>query len=403
MRERLTKVFNEFFHSEKTGGILLIGCTIISMIIANSDWGESWLHFWHETIGFSIGSLDLHYPVEYWVNDGLMAIFFLMIGLEIERELYAGELSNVKNALLPVFAAVGGMVTPALFHFIFYHGTETQSGIGIPMATDIAFALGILSLLGKRVPASLKIFLTALAIIDDLGAILVIAIFYTKGFSLAWFGGAMGIFTLLCIFNRLKIHNLIIYLIPGVVMWYCMLQSGVHATISGILLAFAIPFGDGGRRSPSYILQRFLHWPVAFIILPIFALANTGIVFVSEWHKGLGTNNSIGIIAGLVLGKPIGILLFSFAAVKFRVSKLAADINWMHVTGAGILGGIGFTMSIFITLLAFDHAETITDSKIAVLTASVIAGIIGFVFLRLLSKRKTEPAETEITMPADNS
>lgn len=401
MRERLTRVFTEFFHSEKTGGILLIGCTIVSMLIANSVWGEGYLHFWHEPVGFNAGGLKLQYPVEYWVNDGLMAIFFLMIGLEIERELYAGELSNVKNALLPVFAAVGGMVTPALFHFIFNHGTATQAGIGIPMATDIAFALGILSLLGKRVPTSLKIFLTALAIIDDLGAILVIAVFYTKGFSLLYFGGAMGIFGLLCIFNRLKWHNLFLYLVPGVVMWYCMLQSGVHATISGILLAFAIPFGNGGDQSPSYILQRILHWPVAFIILPIFALANTGIVLAPDWYKSFSTRNGIGIMAGLILGKPIGILLFSIAAVKLRISKLPQDINWLHVTGAGILAGIGFTMSIFITLLAFGDAEHITDSKIAVLSASVIAGIAGFVFLKLLTKKRSEPDHVSNPAPEE--
>ena len=258
-RIKLTKLFTDFFNSGKTGGIVLIACTVISILIANSALGEGYLHFWHHSIGFNVGSIDMHHPVEYWVNDGLMAIFFLMIGLEIERELYAGELSSVSNALLPVIAALGGMLTPALFHFIFNHGTPEQAGIGIPMATDIAFALGILSLLGNRVPPSLKIFLAALAIIDDLGAIIVIAIFYTEGFSLAHFGGAMGIFALLFIFNRLRIHYLIVYLIPGVFMWYFMLKSGVHATISGILLAFAIPFGNGTEQSISYKLHHFLH------------------------------------------------------------------------------------------------------------------------------------------------
>ncbi len=382
---RLSKLFNEFFHSEKTSGLLLIGCTILSIIIANTSLGPGYLHFWHHSIGFNVPYIDLYHPIEYWVNDGLMAIFFLMIGLEIERELYAGELSNVRNALLPVFAAIGGMVTPALFHYLLNHGTDTQGGIGIPMATDIAFALGILSLLGNKVPPSLKIFLTALAIIDDLGAILVIAVFYTKGFSLLYFGLSMAIFGLLLVFNRLRIRHLIFYLLPGILMWYCMLKSGVHATISGILLAFAIPFGDGGERSPSYKLQHWLHKPVAFVILPIFALANTGILFSADWYRGYGTKNSLGIISGLVLGKPVGILLFCFAAIKLRISRLPADINWLHIAGAGILAGIGFTMSIFITLLAFDHAETIVDAKIAVLSASVLAGILGFLVLRMIS------------------
>lgn len=396
-RQRLTKLFVEFFQSEKTAGLVLIACTIISMVIANSAFGPDYLHFWHQKIGFDIGPINLHHPVEYWVNDGLMAIFFLLIGLEIERELYAGELSSVRNALLPVMAALGGMITPALFHFLLNQGTPEQSGIGIPMATDIAFALGILSLLGNRVPTSLKIFLTALAIIDDLGAIIIIAAFYTKGFSWFYFGLAMGIFGLLLVFNRLKIRNLLVYLIPGIVMWYCMLQSGVHATISGILLAFALPFGEGGKRSPSYILQHFLHTPVAFIILPIFALANTGIVLTADWHKGLLQKNSLGILSGLVLGKPIGILLFCFAAVKLRICKLPDDLNWAMVAGAGMLGGIGFTMSIFITLLAFNDADTVTHSKIAVLSASLISGLAGFLFLKAQSNKQDHLPEA----PAD--
>lgn len=365
----------------------MIACTVLSILIANSAWGEDYLHFWHQSIGFKAGNIDMHHPVEYWVNDGLMAIFFLMIGLEIERELYAGELSSVRNALLPVMAALGGMVTPALFHFVLNHGTPEQGGIGIPMATDIAFALGILSLLGNKVPPALKIFLAALAIIDDLGAIIVIAVFYTKGFSLAYFGAAMGIFGLLLIFNRLKIHNLLLYLIPGILMWFCMLNSGVHATISGILLAFAIPFGDGSESTISYKLQQFLHKPVAFIILPIFALANTGIVFEPGWQKSFSTKNTLGIMSGLVFGKPLGILLFCYVAVKTRISRLPADVEWKHIAGAGMLAGIGFTMSIFITLLAFNDGATIVNSKIAVLSASVIAGAAGFAFLKILAKR----------------
>jgi NhaA family Na+:H+ antiporter len=236
------------------------------------------------------------------------------------------------------------------------------------------------------VPPSLKIFLAALAIIDDLGAIIVIAVFYTEGFSLVYFGAAMGIFVLLIIFNRLRIHYLIVYLLPGVLMWYFMLKSGVHATISGILLAFAIPFGNGSEQSISYKLQHFLHKPVSFIILPIFALANTGIVFEAGWQKGFGTKNTLGIISGLVLGKPIGILLFCYAAVKLKIARLPSELSWKHISGAGILAGIGFTMSIFITLLAFNDATIIVNSKIAVLSASVIAGIAGFLFLKILAQ-----------------
>jgi NhaA family Na+:H+ antiporter len=280
------------------------------------------------------------------------------------------------------------MIAPAIIHFIINNGTATQAGFGIPMATDIAFALGILSLLGNKVPTSLKIFLTAFAIIDDLGAIVMIAIFYTDTFSLFYFSTAMGIFALLLVFNRLKITNLFLYLLPGVIMWYCMLQSGVHATVSGVLLAFALPFGNGDEASPSYKLQHFLHKPVAFIILPIFALANTGIVFATGWYNQLMSKNSLGILIGLIAGKPLGVLLFTFTAVKLKISSLAEDINWKHIAGAGLLGGIGFTMSIFITLLAFDDASIIVESKIAVLLASFFAGLLGFIYLKINSRKE---------------
>ncbi len=390
MQTSLTKLFNDFFTSEKTGGFILIACTVISIAIANSVIGEDYVHFWHVPIGTEWQNLKLHYPIEFWVNDGLMAIFFLLVGLEIEREIYIGELSSIKNALLPVFAAIGGMAMPALLHFLLNQGLPTQAGIGIPMATDIAFALGVLSLVGNRVPVSLKIFLTALAIIDDLGAIIIIAIFYTKTFSLLYFLWAMAIFGGLLILNRLRVHRVIFYLIPGVFMWYFMLQSGVHATITGVLLAFAIPFGNGDEKSPSYHLQHVLHKPVAFVILPIFALANTGIIFGQDWITGLSTSNSLGILSGLVIGKPLGIVLLCFIAVKVGISKLPGDITWGHLLGAGILAGIGFTMSIFITLLAFQDNNRITDSKIAVLMASVIAGTLGFVFLKMVGARTTK-------------
>ncbi|KAB1154934.1 Na+/H+ antiporter NhaA [Flavobacterium luteum] len=374
-----TKLFSKFFDSEKAGGILLVFVTIISIVLANSVWQKEYIEFWHQPAG--------SHSIVDWINDGLMAVFFLLIGLELEREIYIGELSKIKNAALPAIAAFGGMIIPAGIYMLFNFGTATQSGSGIPMATDIAFAIGILSLLGNRVPTSLKIFLTALAVIDDLGAIFVIAIFYTKTIAFTNLGIALGIWILLLIFNRIKVRNLIPYLIGGIVMWYFMLNSGIHATITGVLVAFAIPFGDGSKKSTSYLLQDFLHIPVAFFILPLFALANTCIPIATNWQNGISHANSLGIITGLVLGKPLGIWLFSFIGVGLGLCTLPNDLKWKNIIGAGFLGGIGFTMSIFITLLAFDTSEVINNSKIAILIASLVAGIIGFVILKLSLKK----------------
>ena len=383
---RITKLFKDFFESEKVGGLILIACTIISLLLANSSLSQEYLHFWHTNIN--------GHSLEHWINDGLMAIFFLLIGLELEREVYIGELSDLKKATLPIFAALGGMIVPALLYLSLNFGTETQSGAGIPMATDIAFALGILSLLGNKVPTSLKVFLTALAVIDDLGAILVIAIFYTNDLSLFNLGIALGIFAVLLIMNRLKVRNLIPYLVLGVFMWYFMLNSGVHATISGVLLAFAIPFGNGDKKSTSYILQHWLHKPVAFLILPIFALANTAIIINSDWHYALTHHYTIGIAIGLILGKFIGISLFSYAAVKTKICQLPDDLNWKSIFGVSFLGGIGFTMSIFITLLAFNDDEHISNAKIMILISSLVAGLIGYFLLKtILNKTVTEEIE----------
>ena len=316
-----------------------------------------------------------------------MVIFFLLVGLELEREVYIGELSTLKKAMLPVIAALGGMVIPALLHFLFNKGAITQAGAGIPMATDIAFALAVLSLLGDRIPNSLKIFLTALAVIDDLGAILVIAIFYTG--SLDWFNLSisLGTFVALLVLNRLKVMNLIPYLVGGVIMWYFMLHSGVHATITGVLLAFAIPFGNGAQDSISYRLQQFLHAPVAFFYLPLFALSNTAVVIPKDWIHALFEINSIGIFVGLVIGKPVGIFLFSFISSKLKLTRLPHDVRWMDILGVGVLGGIGFTMSIFVTLLAFDDARLIDQSKIAIMISSLVAGTTGYLLLRVLSRK----------------
>lgn len=375
---KITKLFKDFFDSEKAGGLVLIACTILSLLLANSNFGTNYHNFFQTQLA--------GHSFEHWINDGLMTIFFLLIGLELEREIYKGELSNIKDALLPIFGAIGGMIIPAAFFLLFNFGTATQSGAGIPMATDIAFALGILSLLGNRVPTSLKVFLTALAVIDDLGAIIIIAIFYTK--TLLWTNLfiALGIFVLLLVFNRLKIRNLIPYLIGGIVMWYFMLHSGVHATITGVLVAFAIPFGNGNERSSSFLLQHFLHKPVAFIILPIFALANTAIILNGNFSQILTENYSLGIALGLIAGKPLGIFLLSFLSVKFGFCKLPGDLNWKTIFGVGLLGGIGFTMSIFVTLLAFDNETIINNAKLVILSSSLIAGLLGFITLKLTLK-----------------
>lgn len=374
-----TKLFTKFFESEKAGGIVLVVVTLLSLVFANSIYQTHYISFWTQEIGS-------HSLVD-WINDGLMAIFFLLIGLELEREVYIGELSSFKSAALPLFGAFGGMIIPAGIYLLFNFGTATQSGAGIPMATDIAFAVGILSLLGNRVPTSLKVFLTALAVIDDLGAIFVIAIFYTKSISFYHLGIAFSIWIVLLAFNRLKVRNLFPYLIGGFIMWYYMMQTGVHATITGVLVAFAIPFGNGDEKSTSHILQEFLHSPVAFFILPLFALANTAITLGDHLLDGLTHASSIGIMLGLVLGKPLGIWLLSYGAAALGLCALPSDLKWKNIAGAGFLGGIGFTMSIFITLLAFEHEEVINHSKIAILLASVIAGSIGFLFLKYTLKK----------------
>jgi len=384
----MTKLFNEFFESEKAGGIVLIFATLVSLVLANSGWQDSYNGFWQQDLG--------DHTLVQWINDGLMSIFFLLIGLELERELYKGELSSLKNASFSIFAALGGMLVPAGIFLLFNFGTPTQDGVGIPMATDIAFALGILSLLGSRVPLSLKVFLTALAIIDDLGAITVIAIFYTDSLSFPDLFIALGLFGTMLVLNRLRVHNLIPYLIGGAVMWYFMLHSGIHATIAGVLLALAIPFGSGGEKSPSYILQHFLHKPVAFVVLPIFAIANTGIVLDKGWHLGFIDPNAIGIMAGLVIGKPLGILLFAGLGVALGLCSLPTKIKWKHIAGVGMLAGVGFTMAIFIALLAFDDLDKVNVSKIAILAASILAGIIGFFWLKRILGKAEESVESPL-------
>lgn len=377
---KISKLFVDFFESKKSGGLILLVCTVISLLLANSVFGDSYLHFWHTDVAGN--------TLEYWINDGLMTVFFLLIGLELEREMYIGELSDFKTALLPIFGALGGMLVPAGFYLYFNFGTSTQSGAGIPMATDIAFALGILSLLGKRAPVSLKIFLTALAVIDDLGAIVVIALFYTKTLFWTNLGIALGVFGVLLLLNRLKVKNTIPYLLGGIVMWYFMLHSGVHATITGVLLAFALPFGNGNKKSASYRMQHFLHKPVAFFILPIFALTNTAIRLNGNLGEILTEHYSIGIATGLIVGKPLGIFACSLLAVKMGFCRLPSDLNWKSICAVGFLGGIGFTMSIFVTLLAFEDTAIINNTKFVIILSSLVSGTLGYLALKTNLKTK---------------
>ncbi len=394
---RLTKTFKEFFENERAGAYVLIVCTIISLVIANTGFGTSYVKFFHGYLG--------PLSIEHWINDGLMAIFFLLIGLELKREILVGELSDTKKALLPVFAALGGMFVPAGIHFLLNSGTPTQAGIGIPMATDIAFAVGILALLGDKVPASLKVFLVALAVIDDLGAIIVIAVFYTAELSTIYLFGALTMVGVLFALGRVfKIMSLIPYLVGGAIMWYLMLKSGVHATIAGVLLGFVIPFTHKSEdaKSPSHRLEHFLHKPVAFVILPIFALANTGLMIGANWAVELGSANSLGILIGLGFGKPLGIFLISFIVVAVGLCRLPLDLNWKHIIGAGMLGGIGFTMSIFITNLAFPaQQEMIDSSKMAIFITSVFSAIIGLIWLKLFGAPNEGDVDME-TMDFEN-
>lgn len=382
------QAFRDFFRSGQIGGILLMVCVIISLSIANSGYKEEFSNLLSTDLGFTFGTKAYSFTVAAWINDALMAIFFLLVGLEIKRELVEGELSSIKKASLPVVAALGGMLVPAFIYFIFNSGSPTASGWGIPMATDIAFALAIIAMLGKSVPASLKIFLAALAIVDDLGAILVIAIFYTDQVHFDYLIWAGGVLLVLLIFNYFKVKPLYFYLVPGMVLWYFIHHSGIHATIAGVLLALTIPTNTTNTESPLEKLEHLLNGPVNYFIMPIFALANTNITFQKEMLGGLVSPLGLGIVTGLFAGKTIGVTLFSWLAVRFKLGSLPSGSGWKHIIGLGMLAGIGFTMSIFISLLSFSNEMDITEAKFAVLCASVISGLIGFMFLKSIKKTK---------------
>ncbi len=395
MKQSLTTIFKDFTSSEKNAGLLLLLCVCTSLFISNSSVSESYLHFWHQKADFSFAGFNLHLSIEHWINDGLMTIFFLMVGLEIERELYAGELHPLKNALLPVFAALGGMLMPAIIFLLCNYNVPTATGFGIPMGTDIAFALGVLAIAGNRVPVSIKILLTAIAIIDDLGSILIIAFFYGTEINYLYLSISLLIFVILLLLNYLKVLSIWPYLILGIPMWFFMMQSGIHPTISGVLLAFAMPFGKGDKTSPSIKLQHSLHYPVAFFILPVFTLANTAIPFNAEALTGLSGPHSLGIALGLCIGKPLGILVTVFLITKLKIVQLPKPVSWHDLLALGFIAGIGFTMSIFITQLAFTENVLIQSSKLVILATSGIAGCVGLLLFFL----KKKPANTTDLTP----
>jgi NhaA family Na+:H+ antiporter len=386
---------NQLFNASSAGGILLISCVVFSLLITNSPLGHHFESLLTTFIGFETPHVKLRYELISWINDGLMAIFFLLAGLEIKREILQGQLSTVKQASLPVFAAAGGMIVPALIYFLINKGTATAAGWGIPMATDIAFAVALISALGKRVPASLKIFLTALAIVDDLGAILVIAFFYTTSVQTAYLLYAGILFLAMLLLNAFGLKNKWFYLLPGLLLWYFIHHSGIHATIAGVLTALCIPMGNQPKTSPLIQVEHALNKPVTFLILPVFALANTDIHLESNMLQSLGSKSSLGIIFGLFIGKPLGIVLLSWISVVFKISILPKGASWLHLVGLGLLAGIGFTMSVFVALLSFEQPQLQSEAKFAILIASILSALGGYYFLNTLNKLPLRQKQNE--------
>jgi len=432
--KKVSTPFEHFLHAQTTTGIILICMTILALVLANTSLTESYTHFFHTKVDLNVGSWALSHTIHHWINDGLMAIFFFIIGLEIKREVLVGELSNIKVAILPILAAIGGMVFPALIYFSITSGTEGVAGWGIPMATDIAFAISALVLLGKRVPTALVTFLVALAIVDDLGAVLVIALFYTEQIHTLQLALAGGSFLIMVALNRFGIHMILPYFVVGLFMWFFMLESGVHATIAGVIAALAIPSkpkrvpasfrqdakvllaeydsypldekeGINERQkaillklednirdigTPSARLEHDLHLPVALLVIPLFALANAGIAIdFSSIGTTIMTPVSMGIIAGLILGKVLGIFGVAWLAIKLKIATLPQGSTMNQIFGVAFLGGIGFTMSIFVADLAFINSpELIFQAKVGILAASLFAGLFGYFWLRFVAKSK---------------
>ena len=434
---RLTVVrpITAFTQSQAAGGVLLLICTVIALVWANSQWGGSYHDLWETDFAISFGGLSLELTLHHVINEGFMAVFFLLVGLEIKREMLVGELSTPKNAALPIMAAVGGMVVPALIFFALNKGTPGADGWAIPMATDIAFSLGILALLGTRAPLSLKIFLTAFAIVDDLGAVMVIAVFYSSELNVTALLIAGGLSSLLIGLNILKVRNLTPYLLIGACLWLAVLSSGIHATVAGVVLALTIPtrvhlnvseFLQKGRalfdrfergktideshallseerqsalysieksceevQMPLQRLEHTLHAPVNFIIMPVFALANAGIVLSGVGMQQLTESVTLGVVLGLVIGKVVGISLFAWIAVRTGIAVLPRFISWKHIIGVAFLGGIGFTMSLFIADLAFFDDEVLgTGAKLGILLGSLLSGLVGALILSRIKRRR---------------
>lgn len=362
--------------SGRLSGVLLLIATVIAMTWANSAGGEEFLSFWEMKVGVS----PLDKTIHHWINDGLMAVFFFFVGLEIKRELLRGELSDFRQALLPGVAALGGAIVPAALYLAFNAGTPAVGGWAIPTATDIAFSLGMLSLLGNRVPFALKVLLTAIAVIDDLIAVLIIALFYTHEIDETMLLYAAGTLAALFALNYFKVRRFVFYLLPGILLWFFVLKSGIHATIAGVLLAITIPIDEVDD------LEHALHKPVNYLIMPIFALANTGIVLVGNVAALLVTPLSFGIISGLFLGKPLGIVLLSWLVVKLGWAQLPAGLRWRHIIGLGFTAGIGFTMSIFITNLSFTDLVLQDNAKLAIMVGTLLSGIVGLLWLVRVEK-----------------
>lgn len=384
LRRRLRQSFAEFFALESSGGMVLIAAAVVALVLANSSIAEPFSNVLAYRIGADFSSVDLELSIKHWINDGLMAIFFLVVGLEIKRELLVGELSSRQRAALPIAAAIGGMLIPALLYACVCQGTPEIRGWGIPMATDIAFSLGVLALLGSRAPIALKVFLAALAIVDDIGAVLVIACFYSDGIAWEWLGIGLGLVALLAGAGRIGVKSLFIYLAVGALVWICFLQSGVHATVAGVLVAFTIPTVAKNPNDPSPLerLEHALHPVQTYGIVPAFALANAGVSLSGFQISHMATGMPLGILAGLVLGKPIGILAACYVAVRSNLAELPHRTSWRQILGAGMLAGIGFTMSLFIAELAFAESESLSRSKLAILGASAISALLGFIVLQ---------------------
>lgn len=381
---RLISPITEFIQDSRSVGIILILSTIVSMVISNTNWGEVYMGFWEESLFTTIPKLHLPHTPLHIINDGLMTLFFLLVGLEIKRELLVGELASVKKSLLPIIAAIGGMLMPMFIYSLWCGNTSYSRGWGIPMATDIAFSLGVLSLLGKRIPISLKIFLTALAIIDDLGGILMIAFFYAGDVNKLPLIFAACITIILALMNRLHIKRHYIYFMLGFLLWYFIYNSGVHASIAGVILAFTIPLKKIDK------LEHALHDPINFIILPLFALANTAILLPSDWSSVFTSPLHHGVFTGLFIGKPLGIFLFSYLAIKLKIAEKPRQLNYKNLLGIGMIAGIGFTMSIFMSSLAFTDETATLTAKLAIMGGSLISGIVGIIYLNMINSKEAK-------------